>query len=278
MGAGLNSRLDWVASYPKSGNTWIRLLLGSYLDDEVVGYDDVGSFFYQCASPWPLEGLTLWQEVQLRGAALLHIAAAANSQQTIIKTHHAMCEIGGIPLFSESFVRKAVYVLRDPRNVAVSMIHHFGMTADAVVELMANPQAHLSDVQKVTHVISSWSLHVASWTQSNRVPTVAVKYERLHTDPVAELRKVVSFMGWRVSDTKIREAVDANQFEKLQAEERRHGFTERSEHADLFFRRGRVDEWRDELDDRLAREIERVHGDVMREWDYKLGPRLALAT
>lgn len=276
MGAGLGTRLDWVASYPKSGNTWVRLLLGSCLDDQVVGHDDVGSFFFQCASPHPIGELNFWQEVQLRGAALMHIAVAANNTQTLIKTHHAMCEIGGIPLFSPAFVRKAVYVVRDPRDVAASMIHHFGLTAEEVVGLMANPEANLSDEGKLHHVLSSWSLHVASWTHSDRVETIVTQYEKLHDDPVRELKQIVKFMGWTVSDDKIDAAVGLNQFDRLQREEKAHGFSEASSKskAGLFFRRGQVGAWKDELDLQTVRHIEKDHGDVMREWGYQPQPKL----
>ncbi len=277
MGAGLESRLDWVASYPKSGNTWLRLLIGSYLNDRVAFYDDVSRYFYQTASPYPLAELNLWQEVQLRSAALLHVAVAADNEQTIVKTHHAMCEIGGLPLFAPAFVRKAIYVIRDPRDVAASMVYHFGMSQGEVIELMADPQARLSDDDKMSHVLSSWSLHVASWTQSDRVPTICTQYEKLHADPVGELRKIVTFMGWPVREAQLVAAVEANQFDKLQAEEKARGFSEKSEKAELFFRRGQVGAWREELDGALAREIEKRHGDVMKQWDYQPGPKLALA-
>jgi hypothetical protein len=282
MGTGLkgdgelNSQLDWVASYPKSGNTWIRLLLASYQRAQLLHYHDVSRYMFQCVSPHPLHELSLLQQVQIRNAAVLHIACAcAADVPAIVKTHHANVDVMGMQLFAQAFVRKAIYIMRDPRDLVMSMAHHFDMTPEQAVKLLADPLGIIRPTtDNMTYILGTWSEHVISWiTGRFDLPVLVTSYERMHADTAGVLREVVKFLEWPVNEKRIQEAVEENQFKTLQAEEKEHGFSEQAA-GRQFFRRGEAGSWRDELDLDLARQIERDHGEVMRRVGYKPESRI----
>jgi hypothetical protein len=263
----INSQLDWIVSYPKSGNTWVKLMLLSYYEGEIAHYADSSLLFYQAVSPYPIGALTPYQEIQIRGAAMFYLACSANNNQTLIKSHHAFGEMRGVDLFPLAFVRRAIYVMRDPRDVACSMTRHLGKTYEEAVEFM-NRQAYLGGAPHVRHFINNWSQHIHSWTNQNKVPTIIIRYEDLHTDPAKELREIVAFLDWEVDEDRIQAAVEANTFDKLQADERKNGFQEARKHGP-FFRRGIVGAWRDELTPELVQAIEENHADEMRAQRYE---------
>ncbi len=243
------------------------MLLRSYYDRELADYSDTGLVFYQAASSYPVTALTPWQEIQLRGAALFHIAVAANNNQTLIKTHHSFGEFEGIHLFPQAYTRRVIYVVRDPRDLVASVAHHFKFSHEEAVEFMAKP-ARLNDEFLMTHLLNTWSEHVHSWTTQQRVSVCKVRYEDLHADTASELRQMVEFLDWELNEDRITRAVEANRFEKLRADEREHGFKEAKPHG-AFFRRGEVGAWRDELEPELVRQIEQDHREVMIAQGYQ---------
>lgn len=275
----INSQLDWVASYPKSGNTWIRLLLASYRSAQLMHYTDTSVYMFQCVSPHPLNELDLVQQVQLRNAALLHIAVVAPAEvPTVIKTHHANCEVLGIPLFPEACVRRAIYIMRDPRDVACSFAHHFNISHEKTVEVMGTRTGIFQPERTMTYIMGSWSEHVISWIdRQSDFPTHITQYEKLHEDALGELRKIVKFLGWKLDEDRLRQAVEENQFKLLQKAEEQDGFSEQASSGKAFFRRGQVGAWKDELDPELARQIERDHGEVMRRMGYAVERKLRVA-
>jgi hypothetical protein len=271
----INSQHNWVASYPKSGNTWIRYLLKSY-SPELIQYSDSSLLAFQTVASLPLESLTIWQQMQLRGAALFFLSCMANNSETLIKSHHMFGKWRidenddiGIPLFTPVWVGRAIYVVRDPRDVACSLANHMGYSHTRAVEFMAEHNATLSDGLQATHIITSWSEHVQSWTGQQAAPTLLVRYEDLQEDPESELRDIVEFMGWEVDEQKISQAVEDNRFEKWQQREQTEGFSEARQHGP-FFRRGIAGGWRDELAPELVKQIEEQHTSQMIAMGYEL--------
>jgi hypothetical protein len=263
----INSLLDWVVAYPKSGNTWVRMLLRHYHQGELAEYADSSLLFYQVVSPYPVTALTPWQQIQIRGAAMFYLACSANNNPTLIKSHHSFGEFAGIQLFPEAFTRRVIYVVRDPRDVACSMTNHFGKSHEEAVEFI-NAPARLGDEPHMVHLINTWSEHVHSWTTQQKVSTCIVKYEDLQKDTAQELREILEFLEWEIDEERIAKAVEANQFEKLQAHEAENGFKEAKQHGP-FFRRGIVGSWRDELTPELVQKIEEKHGEEMKRQGYE---------
>lgn len=268
--------LGWVVSYPKSGNTWIRLVCAAYATkdqnvEHFVRFDDVNPFHYQACTPIPIQQLSIAQEVQIRPAAMLVLAHEMGGPgPSLIKSHHAHCRIEGIALWQKPWVAKVVYPIRDPREVCCSAAHHFGMSYEEMADFMNQDMAHIGDDDSMTHILGSWSRHVESWLEvDERYPVLPVRYEDMHAEPYDTFAEIIDFIGVPELDRELLEwAVDINEFDNLQEKEDEIGFPEKSDHQDRFFRSGQTDGWRDELPSDVARKIEDDHGEIMERLGY----------
>ncbi len=268
--------IRWIASYPKSGNTWLRLFLKAYvqgdqfsLNERLEGHlQDTDKDYNRLVSPVPVEELSGPEQLAIRGAALVHMLRVFGTPY--VKTHCANITLDWQGnLIPVGLTERAVYIMRDPRDVVVSYADHGGKTIDETI-------ARLADVSNmVVHQdgrgvqpLTSWSKHVQSWTREMPFPVFITSYEYLHQDPVGTFRALLEFLGWPVNEDMLQDAVVRVQFAHLAASEQKDGFWQRSPHQKKFFRQGTVGGWRDVLTKEQASKIEADHGDMMREWNY----------
>jgi hypothetical protein len=193
-----------------------------------------------------------------------------NKNVVPMKTHSYFGEDFGHPIFSMQATFGAVYILRDPRDVAVSGADHFGKTFDEMIEWMANPAAlAVAMPGTIVHEFqSSWSNHVESWTKWNHPGIYTVRYEDLLADPLDQFGRVARHFGISTDKARIAKAVKFSSFKQLQQMEAAEGFIERSEHSEKFFRSGRSGGWQDKLTDAQARKIESDHAAQMKRYGY----------
>lgn len=270
----VSTRLNFVTSYPKSGNTWIRLVASAYaLTDterlfDYVQYDDIQPFCFQAVSPIPLAELGVGAEMQLRPASLLVLAHFLRGP-TLVKSHHARVKVNDMPLWTNQFCRRVIVVVRDPRGVCPSLAEHMGLSQLDAADFMANSQAIIGGDDKMHHVLGSWSDHVYSWTQADDVAVHIVRYEDLHAEPLAHFTEILEFLGVPELDTeRLEAAIEFTSFERMQELEDKHGFGEKSNKAERFFRRGDPMGWKDELDRGLQNRIADQHHEMMQQFDY----------
>ena len=272
-------KFSWLASYPKSGNTWIRLLLSAYhmagrlrINDLVGSVSDTRLSFYQAVCPVPVESLGMDQRLLLRPAALLYLSEAWRQYKPLItKTHMARVECNGIELFPPCITEKALYVVRDPRDVALSYARHFGLTVERAVESMlldTNVIAPVKNGRQITQYIGSWGLHVKSWANCAKFPVAVVRYEDLHVDTYGTFVKILKWYDLEIDEFRVRLAVDAASFHEVQKQEELHGFNEVGENQDQFFNSGQVGAWRGELNSNFAMQLEDAFDELMLEFDY----------
>ncbi len=270
--------LIWLASYPKSGNTWLRNflhhlmlnppqpLLPNQLHKFTLGGDHRG--WYDQAHGGPT---LLLDEVEL--AALRPRAQAlmtgASPDSVFVKTHSRVGDQGGTPLISPDCSAGAIYVVRDPRDVVLSGADHYGLSVDDMITRMADPAAKLGgNAENVISYLSSWSLHVDSWTGQPSPQLLVLRYEDMEAKPLGTFGAIVRFLGLKVPRDRLDRAIRFSSFKVSQRLEAEHGFRERSDHAQRFFRVGRSGQWRGQLGaDQVAR-IEADHGAVMRRFGY----------
>lgn len=270
----------WIASYPKSGNTWIRLLLESVIAGGaapefgkrtkfapiVAQRADFELFLHVEASD-----LTVSEQAELRhDLACVMAAEVAESQFRKVHDHWGHTP-SGRPLFPEAVTLGSVYLVRDPRDVAISWAHHCGCTIDEAIAFMAREDAALTRPigwqDQLGQRLTSWSAHVESWMTALPAPML-VSYERLSQQPAAVLAEVVAYVGLSASDAVIGDAVAANHFERLKAEESAAGFDVGQASGRAFFRRGLAGGWRDTLTAAQADRIVRDHGAMIERLDY----------
>ena len=275
----------WIASYPKSGNTYLRLLLQAYRTNGVLDINDVTStvgdntsFWFQNVSPLALNKLTFATRLLLRPAALLNQLNSINTRMRLIKTHNANAAINGLPhLIPGELTQRAVYIVRDPRDVVTSLQGYMnagGMTIEEAAEKMANEDYCIQSEDELPQVVTSWSKHVNSWMGEERYPLAILKYEDLCADPAGELKQVLEFCEIEVDEDRIAVAVEACRIDRLHRQEKDNGFREdRRETSGVpFFHKG-GSRWRDELPEHIARKIEADHREVMLKFDYLEGVR-----
>lgn len=270
-----STRLHYVASYPKSGNTWIRLVAAAYAMgkeaglQDLVQYDDISVFAYQAVSPIPLNDLGGDVEAQLRPAAMM-VLAWQIEDAVLVKSHHACVAVNGMHLWNPQWCGKVVNPVRDPRDICCSAKDHFGMDSymDAA-EFMSNDGQTIGGDDKLHHVLGTWSDHVKSWLETDQVPVHTVRYEDMQDDPAREFADILDFLGvGEVNGERVEWAVEVCRFDRLQEMEEKAGFPEKSEHQDRFFRKGKAGGWQDELPSEVARKIEDDHSEMMERLGY----------
>ena len=291
MRVGRRQRIVWVASYPKSGSTWMRMLLANFLFDseEAVSINDLdrvlpgGAWFNladfddalgvspsDCTSD---EICTLLPHLYRERAA----RAAEAGRLLFCKTHHVPRDTpAGEPLFPEDVTAGAVYLVRNPLDVAVSWAFYTGMDFVASVAALNNPRYWL----QVRHhpqwrqYLSDWSGHVRYWTGAP-FPVLTLRYEDLLADAAEQLGRVARFLRLEgASDASRRRCAAAlSGFDRLRRNEEREGFPGRKPgNPHLFFRSGRAGGWRRHLSAAQVREVVRAHGETMAAFGYDPPP------
>jgi hypothetical protein len=271
-------KLLWLASYPKSGNTWLRALLHNYLRQPAEPWDinqlkdftagDSSAELYRHYDPRPASQYTI-ADVQRMRPLVHRDLTQAFPGAVFVKTHNMVGYVEGVPLVTPELTAGVIYIMRDPRDVAISYSHHLGLGLDETIAFMANPEAAVGGTDaKVYEKHSSWSNHVVSWTPSPDPHLLVLRYEDLLADPVGRFGRVVRFLGGPPAPERLAQAVRFSDFDVLSGQERDRGFTERPASAERFFRSGRAGQWREILTaDQVAR-IERDHGTVMARFGY----------
>jgi hypothetical protein len=273
----------WLASYPKSGNTWLRILLahiraGGEADINMLAqYGLTGAFsriVFDQYCGFKSSNLPVAVYESLR-PQIPRILAAHVPTPLVLKVHDAwQLTVKGEPLFPHEISTGAIYVIRNVLDIAPSAADHWNVDCDTAVSRMCDPDfALLADPTQLApglrQFMGSWSNHVASWIDRSGLPLLIVRYEDLIADTAAELARVLAFLRWPADDGAIRQAVERSDFAHLQQREREGGFRERPVLArSLFFRRGRVGAWREEVPADLVRKLIDVHGAMMRRFGY----------
>jgi hypothetical protein len=196
--------------------------------------------------------------------------AAENKGLFFIKTHNALLTVEGVSLVTPEVTTGAIYIVRDPRDVAVSYSHHLGRSIDEVIRFMADPEAATGGTDtKVYERLSSWSAHVHFWTRHPNPRLHVMRYEDMVAAPVESFGAMIRFLGHEPAAPRLARAIEFSSFDVLRGQEREHGFLERPvESAAPFFRVGQVGQWRAALTERQRATIEENHWALMQKWQY----------
>lgn len=278
-------KLIWIAAYPKSGSTWIRLFVAHLMAEtgSAEGIRDLvsrvpvdfGLLGFDTALGIKLADLTPEEAVLLKPRRL-EAEARHLPQPTLFRTHDAwVCTSLGEPILSTAATAGAIHLVRDPRDIAVSFAEFFDCSQDEAIARMADPAYRLEfdpDAlagPQVPITLLDWSRHCLSWLSADAVPRLLVRYEDLLVDPIGEFTRLASFAGLPSAPEPIAAAVAETRFERLKARDQREGFALRGD-GRSHFRVGRAGGWREALTPAQARRIEQDHGEVMARLGYAL--------
>ena len=271
----------WLASYPKSGNTWMRAFLHNlltnakkpvepnYLDTFTLGNKAAG-WYKPYANGKNLAELTA--EDLSRARPLVHRDFTRTSPDTVfVKTH---CYLGaddfGVPLISMEFTSGAIYIVRNPLDVCLSMTSHFACSVDEAIDYLGYIRNSMGggDGESIMEPVSTWSIHVESWTGQPNPRLLTVRYEDMLDRPQIAFGNVTRFLSLQPSADRFERAIRFSSFESLRKLEEQKGFKERSDVAERFFREGRKDQWREKLSEAQVRRIVDEHRAQMTRFGY----------
>jgi len=285
----LDRGIYWLASYPKSGNTWVRMFLNAYASGFPVDghmnspfqfvHGDIYPAMMQVLSCRPVGILSNAEQFMIRPAQLLAMINLHPSRSICLKTHNAKVNVEQIPVIPSVLSNKAIYIVRDPRDVCVSLADHFGQTLDEAITFMCNQkQGHAQMGTNLVHILSTWSIHIGSWTINNKdVETLVIKYEDMLEDPELYFTDMLRHFNIPLDQDKFSFALQQSSFENLRRIEDEDGFRELSKNSKSgkFFRVGKANQWFDVLSREQIQRIENDHYEVMERFDYQLaGSRL----
>lgn len=268
----------WLASYPKSGNTWTRAFLANLFSnaEQPVNINTLPNFafsdyrieFFEHVSGKKRDDITDEDIVRLRPAVQRYIAGF--SRDTLfIKTHSAMAFQEGVPTILPEVTQGAIYIVRNPLDVCVSYAHHLGINYDQSAEAMAastNVLATAND--QAFQLLGSWSDHVLSWAEAAGLNKIVMRYEDMIRQPERTFGKLMKYLHLPKNEARLKRAVDNASFKVLATQERQQGFVEKSKKADRFFRKGGFGGWREELSDKTVADLIEAHRPVMEKFDY----------
>ncbi|HEX7324422.1 MAG TPA: sulfotransferase domain-containing protein [Rhodanobacteraceae bacterium] len=271
----------WLASYPKSGNTWLRAFLANLVadraeplrPDEIRDYTDSearADRFGEVAGR-PSTSLTPGDVAALRCDVQALIAERAQDTR-LVMTHNFCGQFEGHPTVNWQVTAGAIYVVRNPLDVAVSMTHHFGLTLDAAIDRLGDERvASVNDALFVNHFIGAWSTHVQSWADAaERAPgkIVLLRYEDLLAKPAKSFAKAARLIGLGADKGRVERAVRHTTFATLSELERKHGFVEAVDDKTRFFFKGRANQWREALSHAQVLRVVNDHRAQMQRFKY----------
>jgi aryl sulfotransferase len=274
----------WLASFPKSGNTWLRLLLANLLSgsEQPVNINqnrlpEIFPVHHVEAEELMLIDTSLLtrEEADLLRPIMIEAVSARRTGLLFAKVHDAYrLNPDGEPLLGRSAARAALYIVRDPRDVAISLAFFNAWSVDWAIERLNSFEHTLSRSwnrlqPELPQLLLDWSGHVTSWTEQRDVPVHVLRYEDLRADPVGTFGAAVTFLGLDATPAAVERAVRCADFAELQRQEQQAGFRERpGKSVAPFFRAGRAGAWAEILNPAQQEAILAAHRPVMARFGY----------
>jgi len=287
------SQIFWLASYPKSGNTWFRAMVAAFRKEGAVDINDLGQdrgiasarAWFDRVMLFPSGLLTHEECERVRPQVYMaddeldreHGGAEGQAAENgFVKTHDAYTfTVDGQPMLGgRDAARGAILIVRDPRDICASLANHSSISIDEAISFMDNSDSALCaerDRQptQLRQRLFSWSGFMASWLDQTDLPVHLIRYEDLQANAAAELRAGLAFAGVEASEEEAGLAARSCGFEELRRQELQRGFREAPLRARAgFFRSGVSGGWKAELTMQQAARIERDHLFMMQRIGY----------
>tara|TARA_Y100001970_G_scaffold239196_1_gene300940 strand:+ start:1126 stop:1959 length:834 start_codon:yes stop_codon:yes gene_type:complete len=276
----MDKNIIWIASYPKSGNTWIRSILSSlfYTEDGHFNFNilkkintfDRPFYFNEVIKENKVSTYDLTTLAKFRVSA----QKLFNKKNTLryFKTHAANIKIDGFDYTNQDTTKCVIYIVRDPRDVVLSYSKFSGLNINDVVKIIKDEKFTVKnkESQYFTHW-SRWDYHVSSWLIPD-YPKIVIKYEDMIDKPMQTIMQLIMFLKnvgieSNFTDQKIVNAVESTNFTNLNKMETELGFEE-SIYGTKFFNIGKKNQWKKSLSVLHAQEIEKSFAQTMKKFDY----------
>lgn len=273
----------WLASYPKSGNTWFRTFLTNFLrnGDQPVDINNLDGGPIASAR-LPFDDAVGYDSGELTYDEIDALRPEVYIQQADRATETAYCKIhdaytflpDGRPLIPPEATACALYFVRNPLDVAVSFAHHSGHDRfDRVIHRMNREdfsfcETDATETNQLRQQLRSWSGHVKSWAEAPGIRVHVLRYEDMKLRPEETFGAAVRFAGLPDDAARVNKAIEFSRFEELRTQEEKKGFGEKMPRAKSFFRKGEIGSWREVLTPEQAARIVADQAEVMRRFGY----------
>ena len=279
----MTARLFWLASYPKSGNTWFRAFLRNLSGecDTPASINDLGtgglastSSIQPRALGFDTADLDRGEVARLR-PAVYGFASERLRSFAYHKIHDACHRVdGGQWIVDAGATAGALYLIRNPLDVAISYANHGDCSIDEAIAMMEDPEHRLAHddgdqlKSQVEQRLLTWSEHVRSWVDNPEIRTHVIRYEDMKTDTHRAFSEAARFLQLPTDPQDIARALAFSAFDTLRAQEDEAPFRERNARSPRFFRKGLVGDWQTTLADTQIARIVDAHGAVMKRFGY----------
>ena len=275
----------WLASYPKSGNTWVRSFLSAYY------YSKDGKFDFELLKKikqFPSRDFFDKKLKSVDEAAKNWLVAQKkikeNGQFCFLKTHNVYGSYKGNSFTSSEFTAGFIYIVRDPRNVLTSLMNHYSLSEEESLEMLKSVYRNLRDENDNDNYsnyafISSWANNYKSWKLSNNLESLFIKYESLENDRLNTFRKIINFTNKilnkneKIDTKKLENAIETTNFDVLKKKEEKEGFDEaiysvKDGKTKSFFNLGNKNNYKELLKKETTKSIEENFQTEMKELGY----------
>lgn len=272
----------WLASFPKSGNTWTRAFLHNLLkvmQGETGGLSSVNKMTEY--STWDINsklyekflGKSVTDATPTEIALARPKAQAELSKQSdgmiLVKTHNALVLDNGVPTINFAVTSGAIYVVRNPLDLVISFAHHFSTSIDDAIGSMEKTGKKSAVSERVVYeVYGSWSQHVESWTKKPHKAIYIMRYEDMLDKPLDTFGKLAKHLLLDPTPEQLLKSIELSSFDRLRALEDEEGFVEKPKKAERFFREGKSGQWQSLLSDAQISRIVSTHNEQMRRFGY----------
>ena len=276
-------KIIWIASYPKSGNTFLRFLISSLLYSKDGNFDldiikhikqfDIYKYFrfvekINLEDSKNLDKLNIvskyWSEAQRRSFEV--------ENKFIFKTHAANLRVNSFNYTNENRVLGLIYIVRDPRDIVISYSHHTGTSIDYNIDSLFNNRTTMTNSNgRIKIPLSRWDTHIKSWSFLN-VPKYIIRYEDLIQNTDLYFSEIINFLkeelnvNFEVNSEKFNNIVKNTSFEKMQEIENKFGFDE--VYKGKFFRKGESGQWLGSLSKRQNDKIKKEFEQTLKYFKY----------
>ena len=277
-----SKNIVWLASYPKSGNTWFRVFLSNLLSEEEkpVNINDLhhtpiasSRILFDNASGVSSSDLTPDEIAELRPEVYRQVNREA-SELVFHKVHDAWSLTpSGKPIFPPDITKAVIYFIRNPLDVAVSFAYHSKKKPVEMIKEINDPQnafCHKKNrlYNQLMQPLADWSTHVRSWVDESDLPVLVLRYEDMLENSYQEFVRALNFIGIKNEDATIYNAIDVSRLSSLKKMEEESGFKEKPMGMHSFFRKGTTGEWREHLTEEAVKELVEQHRTLMEKFGY----------
>ena len=275
----------WLASYPKSGNTWVRSLLSAYY------YSKNGNFNFELLKNIDVYPQQKYFDVKIDKPGEINSYWDISQEKIIskkkikiLKTHNSLLELNGKNFTKPQYTLGIIYIVRDPRNVITSLKNHYDLDYEQSLDFMLNEKKYIYDIREKNdyadfHFLSSWSNHYKSWINNNLFKKMVIKYEDLEKNTYKTIKNLITYINGlyqvneKIDEIKINNCIKTTSFEILKHKEKKEGFSEsiyseKTKKKIDFFHLGSKNKWREVVPKEFHEKINNIFKEDLKNLKY----------